>query len=112
MALLSLGTSLIFALAASVFVEVRPPPEAKSTCAKCEVLVRKAGEAFDGTAAETLIGELSAAYALAAEELTGVLAQGTRKLKIAQIGLIFSLLLIIVWLGLPALGLAIAQFNS
>jgi hypothetical protein len=112
MALLSLGTSLIFSLAASVFVEVRPPPEAKSTCAKCEALVGKTGAALDGAAAETLMGELSAAYALAAEELTAVLAQRTRKLKIAQIGLIFSLLLIIVWLGLPALGLAIAQFNS
>jgi hypothetical protein len=59
MALVSLATALVFSLAASIFVEVRPPPEASSTCKRCETLVGSPGDTrpIDIGAAETIISE-------------------------------------------------------
>ena len=114
MAILSLGAALAFSLSASMFMEVRPPPSASVINEKCAKLTNPLGATTqpDPTKAEELISEQAVACALAAQDLSQALAERIRKLRAAQIALLFSLALIIVWLGLPAIGIAIAQFNS
>lgn len=66
----------------------------------------------DAKKAEQLLSEQASAYALAAAGISEVTRERTWKVKIAQIALLFSFLLIAIWLGLPAMQTAIAQFNS
>jgi hypothetical protein len=111
----SLGTSLVFSLAASMLAIVRPPPEAEVTCTRCAELVGQVGDisrAVDVGAAETVVGDMSAAYLVAAKDLTSLLAERTAKMKVAQVALLFGVLLTVVWLGLPVIGSAIALFNK
>lgn len=114
MTILSLAAALALSLSASMFVEVRPPPSATTINEKCEGLVGAAGSGKQPstTDAEQLVSEQAAAYALAAKDLTHAVAERIKKLRAAQIALLFSLVLIVVWLGLPAIGTAISQFNS
>ncbi len=114
MTILSLVTALVFSLSASMFLEVTPPPTGTRINAKVEELLvsRTSNSNPDAAKAEDMLREQAAAYALAAGRLADAINERIRKLKIAQIALLFSLVLIFVWMGLPALGASIGQFNG
>lgn len=112
--LLALGTSLAFSLSASLLVKVNPPTSAEKISKDCVRLIGETGDTsktIDAAEAEGLVGDMSAAYLLAAGELSGLLEERVRKVFVAQVALLFGFVLTVVWLGLPALAKAITLFN-
>lgn len=114
MTIVSLGAALASSLSASLFVEVNPPPAATAVNAAVEKLLGAPGATTQPAAKESeeLLGERAAAYARAANSLAEVIDERIGRLKVAQIALLISLVFIIVWLGLPAIGASISQFNG
>jgi hypothetical protein len=114
MTIVSLGVALASSLSASIFAEVAPPPDATKVNAAVEGLLGEYGNTTqpDPKKSEELFGERAAAYARAATNLAEIIDGRIGKLKVAQIALLISLMFVIVWLGLPAIGTSISQFNG
>lgn len=111
----SLVVSLILSIAASLLVDVRPPQNATETCKKCEELIREPGDvdnAVDAAAAERLVGDMCASYLAATKDVTTLLADRLKKLRVAQIALLVGILLMLMLIALPYLGAGIRILNT
>lgn len=105
---------LIEALIASLLAEVRPPVSAGKLVEECKASMvdASADVSVDSKLVEEQMGNAIESYSEASKELQRLLADRTRGVKRAQIALLFVIVLLVVWLGLPLIGFGIGLFNK
>jgi hypothetical protein len=105
----ALVISLIWSLAASFLVDVRPPQSAAETSKQCQDLIGKPGDTgknVDAVATEHMIGNICGTYQVATAEVLRLLKKRMASLRVAQLTLIVGIALMIVLIGIPDLARA------
>lgn len=109
--ILSLAYALVLALSASLLVEVPSPRSAAELADELEEQMGSTS-ADNSRSVEDSIGNTMGSYVRASRELGGLLIERTRRVRNAQIALLFATLLVFVWLGMPIIGTGIGLFNK